>query len=314
MGNKNKGGKPMTHSKVAASTPQQSLAEKQLSDYNAVMAGGQVIDPNLTKTIGAWNTGAILGQKEAYDDPDMKKLRDMYEEQAKGYSGQEIGAMRQTARGEMAGAQQAQQRNLASNLAKGGVGGARAAAMQGQQALQGNQGINTAESKMLLDSANMARQGQGNMADFMMRQKMAKLAMAGGISQLSSANTAADKAAQANQGGSGFCCFIFLEARYGNGTMDFVVRKFRDENMTDKNRRGYYKLSEVLVPLMRKSKIVKGLVRLFMTDPLVAYGKAHYGSGSKLGFVFAPVKNFWMKAFNYLGEDHPFVRENGEVV
>jgi len=110
------------------------------------------------------------------------------------------------------------------------------------------------------------------------------------------------------------CCFIFLEARYGTGAMDLVVRKYRDEFMTERNKRGYYKLSEVLVPLMRKSKVVKFLTRALMTDPLVAYGKAYYGSGSKLGLVFAPVKNFWLKTFDYLGQDHKFVRENGEVI
>lgn len=115
-------------------------------------------------------------------------------------------------------------------------------------------------------------------------------------------------------GGGGGCCFIFLEARYGNGAMDAVVRRYRDENMTAKNKRGYYKLSEVLVPLMRKSAVVKALVRLTMTGPLVAYGKAHYGVGSKLGFLFAPVKNFWLNVFEYLGEDHEFIRENGEVI
>jgi hypothetical protein len=114
-------------------------------------------------------------------------------------------------------------------------------------------------------------------------------------------------------GGGGGCCFIFLEARYGNGTMDKVVRRFRDEHMTDKNKRGYYKLSEVLVPMMRKHKLVKAAVRLLMTDPMVAYGKAYYGE-NKLGFIFKPVVKFWLNTFDFLGGDHEFIRENGEVI
>ena len=110
------------------------------------------------------------------------------------------------------------------------------------------------------------------------------------------------------------CCFIFLEARYGNGTMDKVVRRYRDEKMTPKNRRGYYKLAEVLVPMMRHSKIAKGLVIVTMTSPLVMYGKAYYGEGSKLGFVFKPLVKGWLKFFDFLGGDHPFIRENGETV
>jgi hypothetical protein len=112
---------------------------------------------------------------------------------------------------------------------------------------------------------------------------------------------------------SGSCCFILLEARYGDGTMDKVVRRYRDEYMTDKNRRGYYKLAEVLVPLMRKSKVVKWIVTKTMADPLVTYGKYYYGQ-NKMGVIYAPVKNFWMKLFDILGGDTKFIRENGETV
>lgn len=127
-----------------------------------------------------------------------------------------------------------------------------------------------------------------------------------------------DKAAEmkmtgATTGSSTGCCFIFLEARYGNGTMDRVVRKYRDEHMTELNRRGYYKLSEVLVPAMRASKLVKFAVRVLLTDPLVAYGNWHYNRKG-LGWMFKPLKDFWLKTFNVLGSEHKFIRENGEVV
>lgn len=111
----------------------------------------------------------------------------------------------------------------------------------------------------------------------------------------------------------GGCCFIMLEARYGDGTMDNVVRRYRDEYMTDRNRRGYYKLAEVLVPLMRKSKVFKWIVTKTFADPLVSYGKYYYGE-NKHGVIFAPVKSFWMKVFDVIGGDTEFIRENGEVV
>lgn len=120
-------------------------------------------------------------------------------------------------------------------------------------------------------------------------------------------------ASQAMGSAGSACCFIFLEARYGNGTMDSVVRKFRDELMTPRNRRGYYKLSEVLVPLMRKYPSVKWLVRTFMTSPMVAAGNNLYGK-NKWGWIFKPVAHFWIGLFDFLGQDHPFIRENGEVV
>ena len=115
-----------------------------------------------------------------------------------------------------------------------------------------------------------------------------------------------------NSGGGG-CCFIMLEARYGNGTMDEVVRRYRDEYMTDRNRRGYYRLAEVLVPLMRKSKAFKWVITKTFADPLVSYGKYYYGQ-NKHGVLYSPVKNFWMKVFDIVGGDTKFIRENGEVV
>ena len=121
-----------------------------------------------------------------------------------------------------------------------------------------------------------------------------------------------DNANEAADSGDG-CCFIMLEARYGNGTMDKVVRKYRDEYMTDRNRRGYYKVAEVFVPLMRKSPTFKWVITKTFADPLVSYGKYHYNE-KKVGVVFTPVKNFWMKLFDIVGGDTKFIRENGETV
>jgi len=124
---------------------------------------------------------------------------------------------------------------------------------------------------------------------------------------------AEEMAAASGGGGGGGCCFILLEARYGDGTMDEVVRKYRDEHMTEENRRGYYKMAEVVVPMMRKSKLFKWIVSRTMADPLVAYGKYYYGK-NKWGWLMKPVADFWLKTFEYLGGEHEFIRENGEVV
>jgi hypothetical protein len=131
--------------------------------------------------------------------------------------------------------------------------------------------------------------------------------------------SASEAAEKSDGGGSsssssgGGCCFIMLEARYGNGTMDKVVRRYRDENMTPRNRRGYHKVAEVLVPLMRKSKIFKWIVTKTFADPLVSYGKWYYGE-NKHGWIFAPVKSAWLKLFDVVGTDTVFIRENGEEV
>ena len=306
---------------IAARARQQNL----LNDANAqqafdkkaadVQAGGYKMTEDLVRRMGDTNAGLAQGQKTFIDDPRMQQILGQFQERAKGYDSSVLGGIRQEARGQIAGQQQAAERHLANAAARGGVGGARGAAMQGQAALQGAAQGASAERGMALDNANMQMKQGSELSDFMLKQQMAKAGMGAAFGMQGASDNAAQQAAKANSGGGGGgCCFIFLEARYGNGTMDEVVRKFRNENMNEINRRGYYKLSEVLVPLMRKSKLAKGLVRLFMTDPLVAYGKAHYGTGSKLGFIFTPVKNFWLKAFEYLGGEHEFIRENGEVV
>jgi hypothetical protein len=191
---------------------------------------------------------------------------------------------------------------------------------------QGNQQYNanafTNNQNRQLDALNRAsgveqdvqRSNIGALRGDVDKQNMAAHNLYGEDMALYGAKMTADgQVKAAKKSGGGGCCFIFLEARYGNGTMDEVVRRFRDEHMTDKNKRGYYKMSEVLVPLMRKHKLVKLVVRALMTDPMVSYGKAYYGA-NKLGFIFKPVVKFWLNTFDFLGTDHEFVRENGETV
>jgi hypothetical protein len=114
-------------------------------------------------------------------------------------------------------------------------------------------------------------------------------------------------------GGGGGCCFIMLEARYGDGTMDRVVRRYRDEKVTERNKRGYYKLAEVFIPLMRKSKLFSFFVVKTFADPAVCYAKWYYGE-NKWGWIFKPLEKFWMSLFDTLGTDTKFIRENGETV
>ena len=87
--------------------------------------------------------------------------------------------------------------------------------------------------------------------------------------------------------------------------------------MTARNRRGYYKLSEVFIPLMRKSRVFRFLVTYLLVDPCVCWAKWHYrekGFWGLFGWVFTPVKSFWSSMFDYLGGEHEFIRANGEVV
>lgn len=149
----------------------------------------------------AYDYGRELGQKEFYDDPDMMKMRSTREDLAKGLSATEFDASRAEAKAGVLGQQSNYLKSLQSNLSKSGVGGARAAAIKGQ-ADQGfaKQGADM-ERKLLLDSAQMKRQGISDLQDYLMRQKLGALGLAYGQQSLTSADYAAEKGVQAAQAG-----------------------------------------------------------------------------------------------------------------
>lgn len=300
-----------------ADAAEKKYAQPSMDDTlnKMVSSGSYTASADMIRRANDTNYGQDIWKRTVEDNPDFQKMKALREDYAKGYDGEQLGNLRQTARGEIAGQQQQAQRTLQGRLGRGGVGGARGAAMVGSQSQQGVNTVADSERKMSLDNYNIKKQGVNDLNDYISRNALGKLGSGAGYASMGSSDYAAQQGTKNNTGGGGgLCCFIFLEARYGNGSMDSVVRRFRDENMNDQNRRGYYKLSEVLVPLMRKSFVAKALVRVFMTDPLVSYGKAYYGTGSKFGFVFKPVVNFWLNTFEYLGKDHKFIRENGEIV
>jgi len=146
-----------------------------------------------------------------------------------------------------------------------------------------------------------------------------------------SGGSGAGRAQEADTGGSAvagigaglamafLCCWIFMEV-YGK-ELDEIVRRYRNEKMTLRNRRGYYRMSEFLIPLMRKSGILKQVVRYGFCEPLLAYGRWYYAHEVRtpsiwrhLGWIFYPVKTFWMSILDVLGGSREFVRANGEVI
>lgn len=132
-------------------------------------------DANAQARYADISAGNAAGKKEFYDDPDMQALRAKREDMAKGYSGQEYGALRQNARAETAGQRQNYQNDLAGRLARSGVGGARGAAVQGAADQKFAQQGATQERNLALDSANMQRQGQNDLQDYILRQKYGAL-------------------------------------------------------------------------------------------------------------------------------------------
>lgn len=90
------------------------------------------------------------------------------------------------------------------------------------------------------------------------------------------------------------CCFIMLECL--NGDLPWYVRLIRDYyyKRTPEVAIGYKKMANWLVPLMRRSKVVKGIVNLTVVKPLLCYG-AYLCGLNKHGWILAPVKWFWFK-------------------
>jgi hypothetical protein len=108
-----------------------------------------------------------------------------------------------------------------------------------------------------------------------------------------------------------FCCFIFIA---GHGYLHPIVRRYRDEHLTVANRRGYYWLSDRLVPIMQKRSWVRRLVKIAMIDPMTSYGKHFYGL-NHIGALFSPIASMWLRVFSLLGQRSPYRRRGtGEVV
>jgi len=212
--------------------------------------------------------------------------------------------------------QQAAQRQLAAQQARTGIRGGAASAQQArlaqqvqqQRAVQEEEG---ALQRTLFNLQQSQKEQFGNVASqIALKQIAAALEGQKAIAAAAERGQVAQAAAARESGGGG-CCFIFLEVE--NGVLDRIARRARDELLTEKNRRGYYKLAEVLVPLMRKYPALKFVFRWAMVKPMISAGKHVYGE-SKLGWIFKPVAYFWLNMFDYLGGDHPFKRENGEIV
>lgn len=101
--------------------------------------------------------------------------------------------------------------------------------------------------------------------------------------------------------GNDFCCWIFLTV-YG-GHLPPHIRLCRNVLGTPRIRSGYRRMSKWLVPLMKSSRLVRTLVEATMTYPMEQYGGWLTNTpGYSTGFVFRPVKRFWFKLWNLIGE------------
>ncbi len=175
--------------------------ENLINDFNTVNTGGFNISRDTVENLGNFNVGLAQGKKLFSENPEIQRMQQLRQDMEKGYSGNIGGAIRQTARGEIAGAQQAQARKLASAAAREGVGGARGAALQAANAREGSKAINEAERKMAVDSFNVQQTGVDKSQDFLFRKLMGEYGTGAGFMAMGSADKAAAAARAANTGG-----------------------------------------------------------------------------------------------------------------
>ena len=191
---------------AAARRESEAMQQEQAAIYaperiKNLNAGGYDQDENQLRRQSAYNYGSQMGQKEFYDAPDMQMLRKRREDLSQGYDGQELGGMRAEARNQIAGQRANYLNTMKSKLARGGAGGARGAAMQGAADQNyAKQGADS-ERKLALDSANMKRQGVGDLQDYLFRQKLGKVGLAYGQQALASGDYASEKGVQAAKSG-----------------------------------------------------------------------------------------------------------------
>lgn len=134
---------------------------------------------------------------DIYRDKEMTDARNRLQDLSKGYSGQELGALRGQAAAETAGQRASYLQQLQSRAGRGGIGGARAAAMQGAADVGFQKAKEEQERKILLDNAQLTRQGTQDFNDFMMKQKAGELGTGALFAQLGSGERGSNAAAAA---------------------------------------------------------------------------------------------------------------------
>jgi hypothetical protein len=135
--------------------------------------------------------------REIFYSPEMQEMSARNKDLSQGYTGQELGALRQQAQSQIQGQRGGYLRQLQGRAAKGGIGGARAAAMQAS-ADRGFAGAGAeAERKMLADNSALIRQANKDYQDFALRQKYGELGTGLSYGQLGAGDRASAGQARA---------------------------------------------------------------------------------------------------------------------
>lgn len=155
-----------------------------------------------------YKAGKEVGKEEFYDDPIMQEIAAKRREGMQGYDAGALGALRATARGELAGQQNQYLQQLRSKAARSGVGGARGLAVEAGSRANMNKNTATAENKMMLDQAAEVNRGIDKFADYELKRKYGQMATGAGLAQMGVAQRTGQQQAEAanSSGGNSYIC------------------------------------------------------------------------------------------------------------
>lgn len=112
--------------------------------------------------------------------------------------------------------------------------------------------------------------------------------------------------------GINLCCFVFMEY-FQNRPLPWFVRRCRDEFASGPRVEGYRRMAKYVVPGMRKSKLVRSLIKYLLIAPLCGFGGWLYsqpGRRYRFGWLCTPFVVFWFTLWSLMGQTINF--EPGE--
>lgn len=114
---------------------------------------------------------------------------------------------------------------------------------------------------------------------------------------------------------SGKGCIIVTACTSADSEEVDIAREYRDRFLDAETLRGYYMIAERVVPAVERSKAMKRIVKRFLVDNLIAYGRHVLRNGPSPGVVSEVVTRAFLGLCRACGKRRTaFVRCNGEVV
>lgn len=290
----------------------------------------------------------IMGELPDTPRVDLSDILEARKKGLGGYTSEESAALRSQMAGQLARQGQAQQRQLLAAQAKAGVrGGAAASQGQRLIQNIGAQRV-AGEQELFIKNIAEQQRRQQQYEELIKSQRMANLAAEITRQQIAQAEREAQRAQEAAkipaaaqvESSKGGCCSIIaisssllgLNAAEASQFAELTklpesklvvildkkelqaartlnkTRYTRDHFCSDKEKRGYYVLSERFAETVGKSVVLSNALNAAMVKPLAELAE------KKPNFILATIGKAWIKFFGLFGSDRPFTRSNGEIV